>query len=60
MISKAISSALAKIGSVIKEDSREQLKIHADLTDRMTDKFELLGIHMLNFIFGRLKMYFLM
>lgn len=55
MLSKTIASALNRMNS-----SAEESKIYKDLKEKMEEKFELLGVHMLNFIFGRVKMYFLL
>jgi hypothetical protein len=58
MLSKKVFSALEQIGSVLKEG--EEGKVYLDLKEKMESKFEGLGIQMLHFVFGRLKMYFLL
>jgi hypothetical protein len=62
MLSKTITSALNRMSNVasFREDLKEETKIYRDLKEKMEEKFELLGLHMLNFIFGRIKMYFLL
>lgn len=56
MLSKTIASALNRMNNSATEES----KIYKELKEKMEEKFELLGVHMLNFIFGRVKMYFLL
>jgi hypothetical protein len=53
-ISRPILQALGKV-----EGAKEVGKLAKELREKLEEKFELLGVNMLNFVFGRAKLYFL-
>lgn len=48
------------MGTAIREDNKEQSKVYKDLKEKMAERFENLGVTMLNFVFGRMKLYFIL
>lgn len=57
MLDRALSGALERMGKA----GREAEERAADeLKERMNERFEQLGTHMLHFIFGRMKLNFLL
>jgi hypothetical protein len=56
-ITRNLKEALGKI-SVGKDDILRN-KLYVELSDKLTEKVQKLGISMLNFLFGRLKLSFL-
>lgn len=56
-ISKNLKEALGKV-SVGKDDLLRN-KLYVELSEKLTEKVQKLGVNMLNFLFGRLKLAFL-
>lgn len=57
MLAKALSGALGRMGAAGREAEERAAR---ELKERMEERFEQLGTHMLHFIFGRMKLHFLL
>jgi hypothetical protein len=57
MLAHTLSTAIGRMGAAGR-DSED--KVAKELRERMEDRFEQLGNHMLHFIFGRMKLHFLL
>jgi hypothetical protein len=59
IITDIIRNSLSKMLQS-KDDSKDHQKVYQDCKNRMEEKFEHLGITMLNFILSRIKLYFIL